>query len=94
MEVLHSGMVDCGFAGSKDHIDIVGGPAGGVADGQWHKIECRKTTTQVSLLVDGKLIKSSNVVIGDINPKRDATIGASGGSDWTTGLIDEVTVVY
>jgi Concanavalin A-like lectin/glucanases superfamily len=94
MEVLHSGMVDCGFAGSKDHIDIVGGPAGGVADGQWHKIECRKTTTQVSLLVDGKLIKSSNVTIGDINPNRDATIGASGGSDWTTGLIDEVTVVY
>jgi Concanavalin A-like lectin/glucanases superfamily len=94
IEVLHSGMVDCGFAGSKNHIDLVGGPAGGVANGKWHKIECRKTATRVSLLVDGKTVKSSNVVIGDINPNRDATIGASGGSDWTTGLIDEVTVVY
>jgi len=94
MEVLHSGMVDCGFAGSKNHIDIVGGPAGGVADGKWHKIECRKTATQVVMLVDGVVVTSSNVVIGDINPNRDATIGASGGSDWTTGLIDEVTVVY
>ena len=94
MEVLHSGMVDCGFAGSKNHIDIVGGPAGGVADGKWHKIDCRKSATQVTMLVDGRTIKSSKVVIGDINPNRDATIGASGGSDWTTGLIDEVTVVY
>src|SRR3954453_13900387 len=97
MEVLHSGMVDCGFAGSKNHIDIVGGPAGGVADGKWHKIECRKTATQVIMLVDDVNVKSSNVVIGDISPTRDATIGASSGSDcsdWTTGLIDEVTVVY
>jgi hypothetical protein len=94
IEVLHSGMVDCGFAGSKNHIDIVGGPAGGVANGNWHKIECRKTATQVIMLVDDVVVKSGNVVIGDINPNRDATIGASGGSDWTTGLIDEVTVVY
>jgi Concanavalin A-like lectin/glucanases superfamily len=94
MEVLHSGMVDCGFAGSKSHIDIVGGPAGGVADGKWHKVECDKTATQVILLVDDVVVKSSNVVIGDINPKRDATIGASGGSDWTTGMVDEVAVVY
>jgi hypothetical protein len=94
MEVLHSGMVDCGFAGSKNHIDIVAGPAGGVANGKWHKIECRKTTTKVMMLVDDVIVKSSNVVIGDINPNRDATIGASSGSDWTTGMIDEVTVVY
>jgi hypothetical protein len=97
MEVLHSGMLDCGFAGSKNRIDIVGGPAGGVADGKWHKLECRKTATQVIMLVDDVIVKSSSVVIGDINPNRDATIGASGGSDcsdWTTGLIDEVTVVY
>src|SRR4051794_21285973 len=94
IEVLHSGMVDCGFAGSKNHIDLVGGPAGGVADGQWHRIECVKTATQVKLIVGTTVFKSTNIVIGDINPNRDATIGASGGSDWTTGLIDEVEVVY
>jgi hypothetical protein len=94
VEVLHSGTVDCGFAGSRNHIDLVGGPAGGVADGKWHKIECRKTAAQVILLVDDVVVKSSNVVIGDIYPNQDATIGSSGGSDWTTGMLDEVTVVY
>ena len=95
MELLPDGTIDCGFSGTKGHYDLKGGPK--VATNSWQEIVCRKTGTQIMLLVDGIVRNSHSVTVGDINPVRDLFIGASGrdgNADWSYGTLDKVALIY
>jgi len=86
----------CFFSGSLAHKQITAGPA--LNDGAWHTITCRKTTNQISLTVDGVLVKTAAIQIGSIVHKITSfTIGykpASGtaGEDFYIGNLRNVSV--
>ena len=50
VEILRSGRAYCNFGGTKT-VAISGGPD--LADGGWHSISCTRTSTSVTLNVDG-----------------------------------------
>jgi concanavalin A-like lectin/glucanase superfamily protein len=85
----------CRFVGSKttkSGILIHTGPT--LNDGQWHTITCAKTTTSISLTVDGKTFTKSGTV-GSISNTGPLTLGAKPGnsfSDFYNGDLDEVSV--
>ena len=86
----------CFFSGALAHKQITAGPA--LNDGQWHTITCTKTSSQISLTVDGVVVKTAAIQIGSIVHKITAfTIGwkpASGtaGEDFYVGKLRNVSV--
>jgi Concanavalin A-like lectin/glucanases superfamily len=63
-----------------------------LADGQWHTISCVKTSTSISVIVDGAA-RTSRVSLGSISNSRPVTIGAKpGGGDRYLGDMDEVSI--
>jgi hypothetical protein len=86
----------CFFSGALAHKQITAGPA--LNNGQWHTITCTKTATQMSLIVDGILVKTAAIQIGTITHKvTPLTIGwkpASGtkGEDFYIGKLRNVSV--
>ncbi len=81
----------CLFKGSSGKVGkIVDGP--NLADGRWHTVSCTKTATSVQLTVDGQTF-TNQVVVGLISNTQPLTIGAkSGGGDWYSGDMDEVSI--
>jgi hypothetical protein len=86
----------CFFSGVLAHKQITAGPA--LNDGKWHTITCTKTSNQISLTVDGVVVKTAAIQIGTITHKVSAlTIGwkpASGtkGEDFYIGRLRNVSV--
>jgi len=86
----------CFFSGSLAHKQITAGPA--LNDGAWHTITCDKTASQISLTVDGAVVKTAAIQIGTIVHKiSPLTIGwkpASGtnGEDFYIGKLRNVSV--
>jgi hypothetical protein len=86
----------CFFSGALAHKQITAGP--GLNDGQWHTITCTKTPNQISLVVDGIVVKTAAIQIGSIVHKiTPLTIGykpASGtnGEDFYTGKLRNASV--
>jgi hypothetical protein len=92
MEILGSGKAFCYFRGSSGSESIENGP--NLADGAWHKIQCIKTSSSVSLVVDGKQYTQS-VTVGSISNSAKLAIGAKAeGGDWYLGLMDEVSITH
>jgi hypothetical protein len=89
MEFQHSGQASCGFAGSGGGADLVAGPA--LNDGRWHTVSCVKTSSAIELIVDGHVFTKS-AEVGSIANTSDVIIGARPGSDWYSGLLDEVSI--
>lgn len=89
----------CIFIGTSTRITVHAGPT--LNDGTtWHTIECHKTTDQVTLTVDGKLVGSANVTIGSINLRKGAPFALGykpvpGGTDadFYNGLMRNAFVV-
>jgi Concanavalin A-like lectin/glucanases superfamily len=81
----------CFFKDSSKKVGkIVNGP--NLADGVWHTISCTKTPTSVQLTVDGTTY-TNPVHLGSISNSAPLTIGAkTGGGDWYSGDMDEVSV--
>jgi hypothetical protein len=85
----------CRFVGSKTStsgILIHTGPT--LNDGRWHTITCKKTSTSISLVVDGKTFTKAGTV-GSISNTGPLTLGAKPGksfSDFYNGDLDEVSV--
>ena len=81
----------CYFKDSSNTVGkIVNGP--NLADGNWHTLSCTKTPTSVQLTVDGTTY-TNPVQLGSISNSAPLTIGAkSGGGDWYSGDMDEVSV--
>jgi hypothetical protein len=89
MEIQQSGQASCAFRGSTGHAQIIAGPS--VADGQWHTLECSKTSTAITLTVDGQSF-SHSVQIGSVSNTSPLVMGAHPGSDYYKGLLDEASV--
>jgi hypothetical protein len=81
----------CYFKDSSKKVGkIINGP--NLADGTWHTLSCTKTSEYVQLSVDGKNY-TNQVVLGSISNSGPLTIGAkTGGGDWYSGDMDEVSV--
>ena len=89
MEFVQSGQATCGFKGSASYAEIIAGPA--INDGQWHSIQCVKTSSAIQVVVDGQTFsKAAN--IGSIANNDPITIGSHPGSDWYKGSLDEASV--
>lgn len=94
MEVLYTGTGYCQFKGTQNNGVVKGGPV--VTDGEWHHIECRRTSNRVSLLVDGVEVKSKTISVGSISNKTALVLGGKPdrSDDWFRGLMDEVSITF
>lgn len=87
------GVALCRFRGDAAGKTIKGGPD--LADGNWHTIECIKTSSTVQLKVDGTTIKTVNVTIGSISANTRTAVGSKyGGGDWFSGEMRNVKVSF
>jgi Concanavalin A-like lectin/glucanases superfamily len=93
MEYQPSGQVSCGFKGSSGYYELMAGPA--VNNGQWHTVQCVKTSSTVKVVVDGSAF-SKSATLGSIAPSNTdgVPIGARPGSEYFNGLIDEVSIQF
>jgi hypothetical protein len=91
VEILQSGVAFCELRGSGAYAGIKGSV--NLADGRWHTIQCKRTSTTVTLVVDG-VSKSVTKSTGTISNTADVFVGAkkSTGGDQYAGLLDEVTI--
>jgi hypothetical protein len=98
MEYYPTGQASCGFAGthggSGTYAEIKHlGPK--LDDNKWHEISCTKTSSAITLKVDGKTVDSQSVTIGTISNAEPIVLGShSAGSEYFNGLIDEVSVRF
>jgi hypothetical protein len=98
VELLQTGQIACAFHGSISSHNATGGT--GLADGNWHYVQCIKTASQVQLWIDGTEVKYTNATIGSVSPFQDAFLGAhgnpgtSGGFDWYQGELDDVSIAF
>jgi concanavalin A-like lectin/glucanase superfamily protein len=82
----------CFFQGSGGKATLVAGPH--LADGRWHTLECRKTSSAIQLLVDGAVFTKA-ASVGSLTNTGPVSLGAKsyrGGGDWYQGLMDEVSI--
>jgi hypothetical protein len=89
MEYQPSGQASCGFKGSAGYSELMAGPA--VNNGQWHTVQCVKTSTAIKVVVDGQAFtKTAN--IGSIANTDAVPIGARPGSEYFQGALDEASI--
>jgi hypothetical protein len=89
MEFQQSGQASCGFEGSGGYSELVAGPK--INDGQWHTVQCAKTSTGIQVIVDGTTY-SQRGTLGTIANTSPVVIGARPGSDWYQGALDEASL--
>lgn len=89
MEFQQSGQASCGFEGSAGYSELIAGPA--LNDGQWHTIQCIKTSTAIELVADGQTF-SQAANVGSIGNTSPVVIGARPGSDWAQASLDEASI--
>jgi concanavalin A-like lectin/glucanase superfamily protein len=92
MEILGTGQGFCRFQGTGGTFTVKGGP--NLADGKWHTIACRKTSSSITLTVDGSsFAKSGNA--GSISNTAVLVLGGkpNASGDWYKGIMDEVSIV-
>ncbi len=92
MEILGSGQGYCHFSGSNGRQTIKAGPD--LSDGRWHTLVCKKTSTGISLSVDGSTFSRSGNV-GSITNPGPLVLGGkpSSSEDRYDGVLDEVRIV-
>jgi concanavalin A-like lectin/glucanase superfamily protein len=93
MEYQPSGQVSCGFKGSSGYYELMAGPA--VNNGQWHTVQCVKTSSTVKVVVDGAAF-SKSATLGSIAPSNTdgVPIGARPGSEYFNGSLDEASIQF
>ncbi|MEV6342130.1 LamG-like jellyroll fold domain-containing protein [Actinoplanes sp. NPDC051851] len=94
LQVDHrEGHPSCVIAGNEARI-YRAEPQVDVADGQWHGLECRRTTNRLAVLIDGEVRASVPVPptlsIANAEPLRVGGKGPSRGNDQYAGEIDDV----
>ena len=89
MEYQPSGQASCGFKGSGGYSELMAGPA--LNDGQWHTVQCVKTSSAIKVVVDGQAF-SKSATIGSIANTAAVPIGARPGSEYFKGSLDEASV--
>lgn len=92
MEILGTGQAFCQFKGSGGGASIKGGP--NLANNQWHTIVCKKTSSQITLTVDGSSFSKSATTGSISSPAVLVLSGKPAGSeDLYKGIMDEVRIV-
>jgi concanavalin A-like lectin/glucanase superfamily protein len=91
VEILRTGKAFCKFRGTSKNVAITAGP--NLADNSWHTIVCKKTSSNVTLTVDGSSFAKSGSV-GSITNTKAVFLGSKGGADWYKGIMDEVSIVF
>lgn len=91
MEILRSGQAFCDFNGTDGELSLQAGSD--LSDGRWHTIVCRKTSTGITLIVDGSSSSKSGSV-GSISNRGPLILGGkpSASGDWYDGIMDEVRI--
>ena len=89
VELQPSGRASCGFKGSG-YVFLEAGP-NHLNDGAWHTVTCTKTSSAVTLKVDGKSFSKSGKV-GSISNTKPIVIGAYPGKEFFKGTLDEASV--
>jgi hypothetical protein len=89
MEYQPTGQASCGFKGSSNYGELITGPA--LNDGQWHTVQCVKTSSDIKLIVDGQSF-SKAFNIGSIANSDAVPIGARPGSEFFKGSLDEAGI--
>ena len=91
VEILRTGKAFCKFRGTSRNVAITAGP--NLADNSWHTIVCKKTSSSVTITVDGSsFVKNGSV--GSITNTKAVFLGSKGGADWYKGIMDEVSIVF
>ena len=95
----HSGkaQAQCTFRGSAARTTLSAGPS--LNDGAWHAIVCTKTSSRISLTVDGTVVATRAITIGSITHKTGTpfSIGykptSGGGADFYHGSMRNASVL-
>ena len=88
MEYYPSGQASCGFKSGKD-AEIIAGPK--LNNGAWHTVTCLKTSSAISLIVDGQTF-TQKVKVGSISNTAPVIIGARPGAEFFKGVLDEASI--
>jgi hypothetical protein len=92
LEILQTGHAFCQFRGDANGGTTRGITAGPVLNDQaWHTITCTKTSTSVSMTIDGTTY-SKSVSLGGITDTDPLIIGAHPSFDYFKGVLDEASV--
>jgi hypothetical protein len=91
IEILRDGRAFCLFQGSSGIVSVTGSK--NLADNAWHKITCKRSSSKVTLTVDGQA-KSSSRPTGKISNSAKLYVGAKDGSgaDQYRGYLDELVI--
>src|SRR4051812_9710789 len=91
MEYQPGGQASCGFKGSSGYAELAGGPS--LKDGAWHTVSCRKTSSQIQVIVDGRAFsKSAN--IGTIANSAPVIMGSYPSAEFFQGALDEASIAF
>lgn len=88
IEFQPNGQVSCGFTGSLASTSIQAGPA--LQDGAWHRVACAKTSSQISLTIDGTTYTKSKT-IGSISNTANMIVASHGSGEFFPGDLDELS---
>ena len=92
MEIIRGARPYCIFGGDVDKAAI--SLRRNLADGEWHTITCSKTSSRISIQVDGGRTKAKTVTIGSISNSGSVILGREGSTgDWFAGQLDEVSIL-
>lgn len=89
VEYQPSGQATCGFNTSTNYAELTAGPA--LNNGQWHTIQCVKTSTNIQLIVDGQTFTKS-ASLGTISNTVQVAVGAHPNSEFFRGSLDEASI--
>jgi hypothetical protein len=85
------GIALCALKGSQSKATLKGRT--NLVDGNWHTIECAKTSNRVTLTVDGNVEKSVNATLGSISVSKSLAIGSKyGRDDWTKADLRNIVI--
>lgn len=91
VEIYDTGQALCNFRGSGGQAQLIKGPK--LNDNKWHTIVCSRTSTKVTLTVDGTAYSMTKST-GTISNSSSIIIGAkdTSGNDQFNGVLDEVVI--
>jgi hypothetical protein len=91
IEILRDGRAFCLYQGSSGIVSVTGSK--NLADNAWHKITCKRSSSKVTLTVDGQS-KSTSRPTGKISNSAKLYVGAKDGSgdDQYSGYLDELVI--
>jgi hypothetical protein len=89
VEYQPSAQATCGFNTSTNYAELTAGPK--LNDGQWHSVQCVKTSTSIQLIVDGQAFTTA-ASLGTISNAVQVVLGAHPNAEFFKGSLDEASI--